>query len=104
MSPGVGVTVNGERIVRIEGRIDELEKDVAAVIREVGVIGGGPERKPLGVRVHALENNDRAAVLLAQAAKDFRQGRNDAWSTWLKVLVTGAAIVGALGTVKDMIA
>lgn len=67
-------------------RVDELERDVAAMMRELGgVANGTPDHKPVRTRLHKLESNDAALILL----DEFRKQRRRAWQWWVMAAFAG---------------
>lgn len=75
-----------------------LREDVAAIER---ALNGPPRDESFRGRLHKLENSDAAARAAASALDAARAIRADTWSTFQKLLVTGAAIVAAAAAVYN---
>lgn len=73
-------------------------------LAELGkAINGPPRAESLRGRVHVLETSDAAAKAAAAAVEAVKVMRRDGWSSFQKILVTGAAMVAAATSIYSVV-
>lgn len=82
----------GERLARLEQQMFELREDVHSIDR---ALNGPPREESFRGRLHLLETSDAAAKAAEAALSAVRVMQRESWSSFQKVLVTGAALVAA---------
>jgi ElaB/YqjD/DUF883 family membrane-anchored ribosome-binding protein len=106
------VPIQGERTAKLEARVEALEADVSAVMRELGgTANGHANHKNVRARLHSLENGQEALRIVQEVAEEIRaqhrqaeeDRKRDRRATWKWTVTTIFAGIGVFMTVLALV-